>query len=48
MKNPYNWIAKNKIKWNVSVKKGAEDLNRYFSKEAYRWQTGTWKDAQHH
>ena len=26
----------------------AEDINRHFSKETYRWPRGTWKDAQHH
>ena len=30
------------------VEKGEEDLNRHFSKKAYRWPTGTWKNAQHH
>ena len=28
--------------------KWAKDLNRYFSKETYRWPKSTWRDVQHH
>ena len=47
MKNSYN-STPNSPPPNDPIKNWAQILNRYFSKEEYRWSVDIWKDAQRH
>ena len=43
----YTLAHATQYKKKTQLKQWVEDLNRYFSKKAYRWPKHTWKDVQH-